>query len=80
MSQIASAGQPNESHGPHKPMTRAQLRHDIRNHLNAIKLCSAILQRRHSDSMTQETLRDVDLSVERINQLVGSHLTDQTEP
>jgi signal transduction histidine kinase len=57
-------------------MTLSQLRHDIRNQLNAIRLSSAVLQRGPNDEATLQTLHDIDRCVERINELVGSWLSD----
>jgi nitrogen-specific signal transduction histidine kinase len=57
-------------------MTLAHLRHDIRNHLNAIKLSCALLQRRQSDPMSDESIREIDRAADRINELITRHIGD----
>lgn len=59
-----------------KRMTLAQLRHDIRNYLNAIKLSCALLQRRQSDPMSDESIREIDRSADKINELITRHIGD----
>jgi hypothetical protein len=63
-----------------KRMTLAQLRHDIRNYLNAIKLSCALLQRRQSaaaaDQLTDESIREIDRSADKINELISRHIGD----
>jgi signal transduction histidine kinase len=59
-----------------KPMTLAQLRHDLRNYLNAIKLSCALLQRRQSDPLSDESIREIDRSADKINELVTRHMGD----
>ena len=62
-----------------KRMTLAQLRHDIRNYLNAIKLSCALLQRRQSaaaDPLTDESIREIDRSADKINELITRHIGD----
>ena len=59
-----------------RPMTLAQLRHDIRNYLNAIKLSCALLQRRQSDPLSDESIREIDRSADKINELITRHIGD----
>ena len=62
-------------------MTLQQLRHDIRNHLNAIKLSCALLHRRHgADEFTEESVREVDRSADAINELVTRFMGDADAP
>jgi len=61
-------------------MTLSQLRHDIRNHLNAIKLSCALLQRRHHDHSTEETVREIDHAADSINELVTRFMGDADAP
>ena len=51
-------------------MTPTQLRHDVRNYLNAIKLSCALLQRRHKDELSSESLREIDRSADCINEMI----------
>src|SRR3712207_4178522 len=44
------------------PATLSQLRHDIRNYLNAIKLSAALLQRRCKDTLDLESITEIDRS------------------
>ena len=77
-----SQQQPSPSFGKDgdKRMTLAQLRHDIRNYLNAIKLSCALLQRRQSaaaaDQLTDESIREIDRSADKINELITRHIGD----
>ena len=57
-------------------MNLSQLRHDIRNYLNAIKLSSALLQRRHKDELSEESLKEIDRSADCINDLVTRFMGD----
>ena len=61
-------------------MTLSQLRHDIRNHLNAIKLSCALLQRRRHDPSGDDALRDIEHSADNINELVTQFLGDADAP
>jgi len=61
-------------------MTLAQLRHDIRNHLNAIKLSCALLHRRQRDQLAAESIREIDRSVDAINELITRFLGDADAP
>jgi nitrogen-specific signal transduction histidine kinase len=61
-------------------MTLSQLRHDIRNHLNAIKLSCALLQRRQHDPAGDDSLREIDHSADSINELVTQFLGDADAP
>lgn len=74
----------NESRsGEHRAgrMTLQQLRHDIRNHLNAIKLSCALLHRRHgADEFTDESLREIDRSADGITELVARFMGDADAP
>lgn len=60
-------------------MTLLQLRHDIRNQLNTIKLSCALIQRRVADALVVESVRDIDRAADRINELVTRHLGDDTD-
>ena len=53
------------------PATLSQLRHDIRNYLNAIKLSAALLQRRCKDTLDLESITEIDRSADGINDLVN---------
>jgi hypothetical protein len=61
-------------------MTLSRLRHDIRNHLNAIKLSVALMQRRNPDRLADDTLREIDRSADGINELVTQFLGDADAP
>jgi len=61
-------------------MTLAKLRHDIRNHLNSIKLSSALLQRQRRDAQSEEPLREIDRSADRINELITRFMGDADAP
>lgn len=63
-----------------KNMTLAQLRHDIRNHLNAIKLSCALMHRRHKDDMSQESIHEIDKAADGINELVTRFMGDADAP
>jgi len=58
----------------------SQIRHDIRNHLNMIRLSCALLQRQGSNP--DEPLREIERSVDGINELVTRFLgeADSAEP
>jgi nitrogen-specific signal transduction histidine kinase len=82
MFQSGSAGEQvgSETFAEGDPMTLARLRHDIRNHLNAIKLCTALLQRQRLEKSGADSLREIDKSVEKINELVGRFMGDADAP
>jgi nitrogen-specific signal transduction histidine kinase len=61
-------------------MTLSQLRHDIRNHLNAIKLSCALLQRRHDAELTVESLDEIERAADGINELVTRFMGDADAP
>jgi nitrogen-specific signal transduction histidine kinase len=61
-------------------MTLSQLRHDIRNHLNAIKLSCALLYRRHDEAMTVESLHEIERAADGINELVTRFMGDADAP
>jgi hypothetical protein len=65
---------------PGHRMTVSQLRHDIRNQLNAIKLNSAVMSRRHTDPMSKEAFREIDAAADGINELVTRFLGDADAP
>ncbi len=66
-----------QSNGATVPIDGRRLRHDIRNHLNAIKLNCAILHRRHAaDAATREALNDMERASDDIDRLI----TQMTEP
>lgn len=56
------------------PRTWSQVRHDVRNFLNAIKLSSAVLRRRGAaDETTKELLGEIDRAADSINELITQH-------
>ncbi len=61
-------------------MTLSQLRHDIRNQLNAIKLSVALLQRRTHDGLNLESLNEIDRSADEINGMITRFLGDADAP
>lgn len=61
-------------------MTLSRLRHDIRNHLNAIKLSCALMQRRNADDMSIESLHEIDKAADGINELVTRFMGDADAP
>ncbi len=61
-------------------MTLQQLRHDIRNHLNAIKLSCALLQRQKKESLSEDTIREIDSSADSINELITQYMGDADAP
>ncbi len=67
-----------EERGTH--MTLSMLRHDIRNHLNAIKLSCALLNRRPHDVMSTESIREIDIAADGINELVTRFMGDADAP
>ena len=68
------------SHRGETDMTLKELRHDIRNQLNAIKLSSALLHRAPDKELTQQSLEDIDRAADRINELVTRFLGDADAP
>jgi nitrogen-specific signal transduction histidine kinase len=61
-------------------MTLQRLRHDIRNHLNTIKLSTALLHRQRGERPSSEPLREIDKAVDNINELVGRFMGDADAP
>jgi hypothetical protein len=61
-------------------MTLSQLRHDIRNQLNAIKLSVALLQRRTRDGLNIESLNEIDRAADDINGMITRFLGDADAP
>ena len=61
-------------------MTLSQLRHDLRNYLNAIKLSCALLARKHRDELTVESVQEIERAVDGINDMVNDHMTDHAAP
>lgn len=61
-------------------MNLSQLRHDIRNHLNAIKLSCALLQRRPVGISPAESIQEIERSADGINELVTRFLGDADAP
>jgi nitrogen-specific signal transduction histidine kinase len=61
-------------------MSLSQLRHDIRNHLNAIKLSCALLHRRPDEQPSREFLQEIERSADGINELVTRFLGDADAP
>jgi hypothetical protein len=76
----AGKREPNDHIGVNSRMTLSQLRHDIRNYLNAIKLSCALLQRQHKDQVTEESLREIDRSADGINSLISQFAGDADAP
>lgn len=67
--------------GQDRPMTLSQLRHDMRNYLNAIRLSSALLQRRmKNDEISEESLREIDQAVDGINEMITRYMGDADAP
>ncbi len=66
--------------GRHERMTLSQLRHDIRNQLNAIKLSVALVQRRTRDSLNLESLTEIDRAADDINTMITRFLGDADAP
>lgn len=62
------------------PMTLPQLRHDIRNHLNAIKLSCALVQRQTDIRAVHESAREIERAADHINELVTRFLGDADAP
>ena len=62
--------------GAPAPMTLSKLRHEIRNHLNAIKLCCALIHRQTSDAGARSTADEVDRAADRIADLVIHYMSD----
>jgi nitrogen-specific signal transduction histidine kinase len=61
-------------------MTLSKLRHEIRNHLNAIKLCCALIHRQTGDAAAKSTTDEVDRSADRIADLVIRYMNDEAAP
>lgn len=62
-------------------MTLSRLRHDIRNHLNAIKLSCALLNRRRpGDGVSGETVREIEHAADHINELITRFMGDADAP
>jgi len=55
-------------------------RHDIRNHLNAIKLSCALLRRRAMGRPDDESVREIERAADGINELVAQSLGDAEAP
>ena len=62
------------------PMTLARLRHDIRNHLNTIKLSTALLHRQRLPGGTPESIREIEKAADSINELVSRFMGDADAP
>ena len=65
---------------PRHNMTLSKLRHDMRNHLNAIKLSCALLHRQTRDSTLHESVQEVDRAADHINELNTKYLSDSDAP
>lgn len=65
---------------PRPNMTLSRLRHDIRNHLNAIKLSCALLHRQTRESELHESIQEVDRAADHINDLITRYLGDSEAP
>jgi nitrogen-specific signal transduction histidine kinase len=61
-------------------MTLAELRHEIRNYLNEIKLSCALLQRRYPDAAARESLDAIDRATDGITELVTRCMGDADAP
>lgn len=61
-------------------MTLSLLRHDIRNHLNTIKLSCALLQRRCSGLDANDPIREIEHAADGINELITRFLGDADAP
>lgn len=47
-----------------------QVRHDIRNHLNTIKLSCAVLQRRPQGEMSRQSIGEIEAAADAINAII----------
>jgi nitrogen-specific signal transduction histidine kinase len=63
-----------------REMTLSKLRHEIRNHLNAIKLSCALIVRQTRDAPARATAGEVDRSADRIADLVIRYMNDEEAP
>ena|SRR5688572_16630464 len=63
-----------------RAMTLSKLRHEIRNHLNAIKLCCALIHRQTRDAGARSTAGEVDRAADRIADLVIHYMNDDEAP
>ena len=61
-------------------MTLARLRHDIRNHLNTIKLATALLHRQRLAGSSNDSLREIEKAADSINELVSRFMGDADAP
>ena len=61
-------------------MTLARLRHDIRNHLNTIKLSTALLHRQRLSGTTPDSIREIEKAADSINELVSRFMGDADAP
>lgn len=64
----------------HAGASLAKLRHDIRNHLNCIKLSCALLRRPHEEDTVEEAAREIDRSADGINELITRFMGDADAP
>ena len=71
---------PEKLHRHRHTMTLSKLRHDVRNHLNAIKLSCALLHRQAKDQSLQESVHEVDRAADAINDLITRYLGDLDAP
>ena len=61
-------------------MTLSRLRHDIRNHLNTIKLSTALLHRQRLANPANESIREIEKAADGINELVSRFMGDDDAP
>src|SRR3954469_2507885 len=61
-------------------MTLARLRHDIRNHLNTIKLSTALLHRQRLPGAAPDSIREIEKAADSINELVSQFMGDADAP
>lgn len=61
-------------------MTLARLRHDIRNHLNTIKLSTALLHRQRLGGTAPDSIREIEKAADSINELVSRFMGDADAP
>lgn len=82
MIDLPSAAKPDGSENTAEgdAMTIARLRHDIRNHLNTIKLSTALLHRQRIASPAADSLREIEKAADSINELVTRFMGDADAP
>jgi len=80
MFETGSAVRRDDQSAEGESMTLARLRHDIRNHLNTIKLSTALLHRQRLAGATPESIREIEKAADGINELVSRFMGDADAP